>query len=269
MVYGRKVLFRVGSGIMVQASDDIQQKIGGVDLAWEVITPAATTYQLTSQGEQATIDTLDNITSNGWTDIVESGEKFIRYGTVILKVVGGTYDGRYVPYGTASGSLAGGAVSKVRGDVFILNESVHESDDSPKAIYGGKMFKHRLLVNFAKASTVSFGGATGGTATFTYKGVSTAAQAFGVAAGALQTALEGLSTIGVGKVTVTGLGTSVSPFVITLAQSLAPFGDFTVASALIGGTGLVVGDAVDTAAGPSQAEFESLFPTAHTVNELN
>lgn len=266
MTYGRSVLFRVGSGIKVQASDDVDYKIGGVMLAWDTITAAASTYQLTPQGEQSTIDSIDSVIANGWIDVVEAGEKFIRFGTVVCKIIGGTLDGYYAPYGTSSGVLGGGVLSKVKGDVFILNESVHQADDSPKAITGGKLFKHRLVVNFAKAQNLALGGATGGTYTLSYKGQTTTALAFGANAATVQAALEALSTIGTGKVTVTGS----APFVITLSQSLAPFGDLTVTSSLTGGSSAAaLTDAVDTLAGPSQAEFEALFPDVDTVNELN
>lgn len=267
MAYGRTVLGRVGGGIQVSADGKPQYKAGGITINWEAITAASSTYQLTPQGEQATIDSIDSVNAYGWIDVVESGEKFIRYGTVMCRLIGGTYDGQFVPYGSASG-LGSGAISKLRGDVYILNESVHYAEDNPKAIEGGLLYKHRLVVNFSKVQKLDTLGATGGTFTLAYKGQTTSGQAYNVSAANLQTALEGLSTIGAGKVTV-ALNSGV--YTITLAQSLAPFGDLVLANSLTGGSGAsaVLADAVDTVAGPSQTEFESIFPSVRLVNELN
>lgn len=61
--------------------------------------------------------------------------------------------------------------------------------------------------------------ATGGTFTLTYRGATTAALARNVSTADLQTALQGLSTIGAGNATVSG--TAGSSYVITFASSLA------------------------------------------------
>lgn len=267
MPYGRSVLGRVGSSVIVSADGNPLYKSGAVKINWEAITAASSLIQVTPQGDQSTIDSFDLLTASGWADIVEVGEKYIRWGTVICKLVGGTYDGQYVPYGSASG-LGGGVISKLRGDVFILNQSVRDAEDNPVAIEGGLLFKHRLVVNYSKVQKLDTLGATGGTFTLAYKGQVTSGQAFNVSAANLQTALEGLSTIGAGKVTV-ALASGV--YTITLNQSLAPFGDLVLANSLTGGSGAsaVLADAADTVAGPTQTEFESIFPNVRLVNELN
>lgn len=58
---------------------------------------------------------------------------------------------------------------------------------------------------------------TGGTFTVSFNGATTAGQAYNVAAATLQTALEGLATIGAGNIAVTraGSGTLASPYVYT------------------------------------------------------
>ena len=61
--------------------------------------------------------------------------------------------------------------------------------------------------------------ATGGTFTVSYNGVTTAAQAYNVATATLQTALQGLSTVGSGNVLVTG--TPGTTYTCTFASALA------------------------------------------------
>jgi hypothetical protein len=64
-----------------------------------------------------------------------------------------------------------------------------------------------------------YGSPTGGTFKLTYEGESTPALAFNAAPAAVQTALEALSTIGAGNVTVTG--TAGTSYVVTFAGTLA------------------------------------------------
>ena len=87
-----------------------------------------------------------------------------------------------------------------------------------------------------EVQTITLSGSpTGGTFTLSFQGQTTAGLAYNVAAAAVQTALQGLSTIGSGNATVTGTG----PWVVTFAGSLADQGvDLIVAngSGLTGGT---------------------------------
>lgn len=62
---------------------------------------------------------------------------------------------------------------------------------------------------------------TGGTVIYEFRGEQTSAIAYNASAGTLQTALQALTTIGSGQATVSGAGTSGSPYVITLGSNFA------------------------------------------------
>lgn len=70
---------------------------------------------------------------------------------------------------------------------------------------------------------VLVGGATGGTFTLTFNGSTTAGIAYNAAAGTVQTAINGLSSVTTpgGSVTVTGSGTLADPYLVTFATGLA------------------------------------------------
>lgn len=99
-----------------------------------------------------------------------------------------------------------------------------------------------------EVQTLNRGGATGGTATFSFNGSEqSAAVTFGAAlptAIALQTALEGLSTIGTGNVAVTGA--AGGPFTITFQGDLADTDVPLIAfvDSTTGGTGLTIVETV-------------------------
>jgi hypothetical protein len=75
---------------------------------------------------------------------------------------------------------------------------------------------------------------TSGTFTLTYAGVTTAGIAFNAPAATIQTALQGLSSVGSGKATVTGTG----PFSVVFAPALT--GTFSAVGAGLSATGPVV-----------------------------
>lgn len=87
--------------------------------------------------------------------------------------------------------------------------------------------------NEVQTLTIS-GTPTGGTYTLRYKGVSTAPLAHNALAAAIQTALQGLSSVGAGNLLVSGTG----PFVITAAGAFAgqELERIQVTHALTGGT---------------------------------
>lgn len=72
-----------------------------------------------------------------------------------------------------------------------------------------------------EVQSLSISGATGGTFALKFGDETTSALAFNAAAGTVQTALEGLPSIGTGNVTVSGSGTTGSPFVVTFVNALA------------------------------------------------
>jgi len=99
---------------------------------------------------------------------------------------------------------------------------------------------------------VDFGGATGGSATLTFNGQTTAAINFDANAAAVKAALELLS--GVHVVSVTGLGTAASPWVITHSDPINSdrnVPDMTGTDSLTGGTGLVVAVNTQGSVGPA------------------
>ncbi len=265
MAFGRSILGRVGSDIKVSVDGNPLYKVGGVTLYWGGVTAQSGTVQLNADGTTSTISDLALITGAGWLDVIEDGEKFLRFGTVVCRVSGGSYDGYFAPYGS---SVSGGTLLKTRGDMYILNESVHEADaENAKAIEGGLLYRHRILANFYKIATITIS-ATGGTFTISYKGQTTSALAYNASASTVQTAVQGLSTVGSGNATVSLSG---SVYTVTLADALSPYGEITTdpASLTGGSQTAVVADKADTSAGPTQAEFEAAFPTVRLVNELN
>lgn len=133
--YGQEILETVGSGIQVLADGEPSAKSGGITVLWSAV-PASTV--------DATYE----------SDVeVEIGDKFMRYGTILCRIEGGASAGMFAPYGTTVG---GGmtipdatGLSTARGDVYILNESVFDTDyasDHPAVIDGGRVYMERLQV---------------------------------------------------------------------------------------------------------------------------
>lgn len=263
--YGYNVVERVGHSLSVSADGMPMSKAGGITIGFGAITAVGADAEVRPEGETIVTSFLSN--TSPADDYVYAGEKFIRYGTVMCRVTGGTYDGKFVPYGTSG---TGGTLLKTKGNMYILNRSVHDynynSDHDGQAIDGGLLWRNRIQVNYGTVQTVTID-ATGGTFTLTYKGVATSAIAENAAAATVQTALEGLSTIGTGKVTVTG--SAGGPFTVTLSDSLG------VHELLVLGTGSLTGGsggssvvaAADTVNGPTQAEFDAAFPSVRLVME--
>jgi hypothetical protein len=266
--YGQSVLEKVGASIAVCADGKPECKAGGITLEWATVTAASGDYEVNPPSDGATgFGSFVGVNSLA-TDYVASGEKFLRFGQVVCKIVGGTYDGYYAPYGTASGSLASGVLSKAAGDIYFLNESVHEgynNSNHPQAIEGGLCWKYRLLVNYGTVQTVTMT-ATGGTFTLAYKGQTTGAQAYNVSAANLQTALVGLTTIGAGKATVALSG---GVYTITLSPTLGVHEALVLDGTSLTGGSATLAYAADTSNGPSLSEFKAAFPRVRFVNETN
>lgn len=170
--YGFNRIENIGKGIQVTADGAPIAKAGGVTIDWGSVVAAAadTTYQ-------------DN-------DVVYTGEKFLRYGQVVCKILtstGGTDAansaskiGKYAPFGVTTSVNTGGGtdtltLSIAKGDCYVINESIHENMDNsdfPPAIDGGRVWKKRLLVggtatNEVQTATVTGGPITAGTFTLT------------------------------------------------------------------------------------------------------
>ncbi len=262
--YGRSVLERVGMSISVSADGNPEVKAGGITIGWGAITAVSADAEVRPEGE--TVNTSFYSNQSPADDFIYAGEKFIRYGTIMCRVSGGTYDQKFVPYGTSG---TGGTLLFQKGDAFILNRSVHDysynSDHDGQAFEGGLVWKNRVQYNIATVQTLTFT-ATGGTLTYTYKGATTAGVAYNANAATIQTALEGLSTIGTGKVTVTGTG----PFTITLSDDLGAHQLIVLGTgSLTGGSATIAATAGATAGlvGPNQSEFDAVFPRIRFVTE--
>lgn len=262
--FGRKELEKVGRGIQVCADGNPKSKAGGATLYWAAITAVATDAEIRPEGETVNTNWLSS--ASPADDYVYAGDKYIRYGTTICRISGGTADGFFAPYGSTS--IGGGTLLKTRGNMYFLNETIKESDYSsnyPWAIEGGLCWRNRIQVNYGTVQTVTIS-ATGGTFTVTYKGQTTIATAYNASAATLQANLETLSTIGTGNVTV---GLSGSVYTITLSDTLGVHQPVTTnAGSLTGGSSTaVVATAADTTAGPSLTEFEAAFPQVRYIAE--
>lgn len=139
--FGQYSLGSVGSGISCSADGSPVAKIAGVMIAWAGVPAIAA-----------------NRTFKDF-DLVEAGEKFIRYGTIVCRITAATDPtevGKFMPFMAVPGG--GRTLSTAEGDVFLINRSVHQDDaasDHPEALDGGRMYKQRLLV-------VGYGDGTGG-----------------------------------------------------------------------------------------------------------
>lgn len=246
--YGIESFDKVGSGITVTADGAPKQKHGGITIDWSSVAAHS-------------VDTmyLD-------FDYVKAGEKFIRYGTIMCRLVGGTNAGKFVPYGVTP--VSGTAASAGKGDWFILNRSVHEEDrmsDHVEAIEGGRVYANRLDVEDLGAignevQTITLGaGNTGGDFTITFSGQTTSAIAYDATGADVQTALIALSNIATGDVTVTG--GAGGPYVVTFAGAYANTNvpAMTTTPSLTGGANTAVVTVTSTT-GPSLADFNTAFP---------
>lgn len=157
--------------------------------------------------------------------------------------------------------LRGGALEPKR-DLLIPDPEIGGNRDVPQAYLGpisfagGYEFYARMQIlplllrgafgtvvsgsptsGTAEVQTVTISGTpTGGTFTLTFRGQTTSAIAYNAASGAVQSALQALSTIGSGNATVTG--SAGGPYTVTFASFLAATNvpQMTATSSLTGGT---------------------------------
>lgn len=118
-----------------------------------------------------------------------------------------------------------------------------------KALVDGGKTGFTTKVNEVQVITIT-GGPTGGTFTLTYGGQTTAAIPYNAAAGAVQAALEALSNIAPGDVTVTGA--AGGPYTITFTGTLAGtnVAQITATASLTGGTSPAITPATTTPGKP-------------------
>lgn len=253
-----------GSGISVSADGSPVAKVAGVEVDWESVAAhtAAVTY--------------DD------SDSVEVDEKFIRYGTVLCRIATASVDstkvGKFAPYGTTSSGADTITLSNAadgQGNWVVVNRSVHENDVNssyPEVIEAGRVYIDRLniegtggaLSNEVQTVTVD---ATGGTFTLTFSGQTTSAIAENASAATVLAALEALSNIAPGDVTVTG--SAGGPYTVTFkgvyANTNVPLMTANAGS-LTGGASTVV-VAVAATSGVPYADFKSVFPRISFVRD--
>jgi len=166
---------------------------------------------------------------------VRAGYLTVDDATTLLGI--GGYNGLIFPFWIDSGSLGGEANGVSTIGSFVIRQrdwttflSLAGKPHNPFILDGTN-----LTGSFAPASVVvvNQGGTgtgnevqsisvqgNGGTFTLTFKGQTTGALAYGSSSATIQTALEGLSTIGVGNVVVSGASPNyVATFIGTLADS--------------------------------------------------
>jgi hypothetical protein len=146
---------KFGSGISCSADGSPVAKIAGVQIAWAAVPAVAAARKFKDE------------------DTVEAGEKFIRYGTPVARILtSGTASevGMFMPVGVA---LGGRTISLTEGDVFLINRSVHENDilsDHPEALDGGRMYIRRLIVDGYGSGAAGVAGSAGFADSGTYAG---------------------------------------------------------------------------------------------------
>ncbi|WP_324666443.1 Phage major capsid protein [Mycobacterium canetti] len=132
-----------------------------------------------------------------------------------------------------------------RGIVRDLTRKVDQALFANTTANGPSGLESLAPVNEVQTVTIS-GSPTGGTFTLAFRGATTGNIAYNAAAATVQTALEGLSTIGAGNVAVSG--SAGGPYTCTFVGALAgqPIAEMTAAHALTGGSTPSVGVAETT-----------------------
>jgi hypothetical protein len=135
---GRTIVEQTGRSIQVTADGRPEFKHAGVTIDWTTIVAVA--------GADVTLK--DGV-------IVRIGEKYLRYGQVLSII---TASGKYGPYDPAA--VDGRAVAPVRGEAYILNETIKEDDigsDHPPVIEGGLVFLSRIIQSGVVAASLALG----------------------------------------------------------------------------------------------------------------
>jgi hypothetical protein len=133
-----------------------------------------------------------------------------------------------VTFTIEQGSYAGAARAvncRVNSFGFTISEA---EANVTGAVIGQTLAETAVYMSTSEVQVVDLGGATGGTFTLTFNAVATAALAFNASAATVETALEGLSTIGAGNATVALDG---ADYVVTFINEL---GQTNVATLVLG-----------------------------------
>lgn len=197
--YGQSTYVIVSSTALVVngTANEVQQLIvpgataGTFTLTFNGNTTSAIAYNASAATVQTALLALTGMYAG---DVVATGGTLPN--TAVTLTFGGQFTGTNVPQvTTTSTGLTGGAAV-----VTTVSQGFN--------------------ANINEVQTVTSGG-TAGTITFTYNSVTTGSVAWNATAATIQTALEGLSTIGAGNVSVTGGILGTNPVVIKFIGALA------------------------------------------------
>jgi hypothetical protein len=127
--FGRRTLDTGGRGVFACADPaNARWKYGGVTIDWTTVTAVGSDTTLTYDGR-----------------VIKSGDKYIEGGTVLMKITTG---GKFGPWLTGAADGRQLADATVRGDCYILDETVVLSEpqsDHPRVFDGGAVFKTRVV----------------------------------------------------------------------------------------------------------------------------
>lgn len=130
---GRTVLTETtGRPVQLTADGSPEWKTAGVTVDWSTVAAVS----------GADVTYLDDT-------VVVIGKKGMRIGQVLTKI---TASGEFGPYDSAA---VDGRQLMVRGEIYILNQSVLEDElgsDHPPVIEGGLVWRDRLLISTGAAS---------------------------------------------------------------------------------------------------------------------
>lgn len=156
--FGQRVVEKVGGRYTVSASGKhLVEKDAGVTIYWGAVTAAGSdAVVLPSYG--SVVGTSFSDYNQAADSYVTAGDKYIRLGTVLCRISGGTQAGKFAPYGSTS--IGGGTLLKTKGNMYVLNRTVFEKvsgSDHVPVIEGGKVFKARLVQNGTGAADTTAG----------------------------------------------------------------------------------------------------------------
>jgi hypothetical protein len=147
--YGQTITNKFATGVHVSANERYEEKVAGVTIDWStVIAPTVDGVILPSFSSTAT--TPISSSQQQAAGYFTAGYKYMRLGTVLCKISGGTKAGFFAPYGAGAGVLGGGTLLKTRGNMFVLNSNVYETDPGDThcpVIESGKVFLERIVQN--------------------------------------------------------------------------------------------------------------------------
>jgi len=130
-----------GTGVIAVPATAVR-KVGGVTIDWSTVTAVSS----------------DTTLPDG--TVVKAGDKFLRYGTVLVKI---TASGKYGPAATSEGGATAATdgrqtVGSTRlSEVFILNSNLLFSEVGSEiagdVLQGGTVYKSRILIGAAGQPT--------------------------------------------------------------------------------------------------------------------